>query len=302
MDTMRWGVVVAAIGLGCVAAGRAALPAPETVRFFLAGDGTLALVSKHGGGVATVRYRDAQGRYDPKALARLRHAMRSADGKEGPLPWRLVELLSWVQRTTGQRPLTVLSGYRSPEHNEEIRANGARAASASLHTEGLAADLELPKKLLSPLWRRLRDRECCGAGLYLSQGFMHVDVGRPRFWEPATSKVEQNLSAGNARIFARTEFDRYTSTDEIVVSLYAVTVTPIGVTKGAQFLVDGGEGGSMSVVGAVGDCLSVPATGTSLHLRADGAMHGQGRIALATCDPRPEQTPATIETNPIELH
>jgi len=37
---------------------------------------------------------------------------------------------------------------------------------------------------------------------------VHVDVGKPRFWEAATSRADEDLSGGNARVFARTDFDR----------------------------------------------------------------------------------------------
>ena len=130
---------------------------------------------------------------------------------------------------------------------------------------------------------------------------MHVDVGRPRFWEPATSKVEQNISAGNARIFARTDFDRYGAGDEVAVTLYAVTVPPMGVSARAKFVADDGDPGELSLAGVEGDCEAIPATGSTLHLRSPAGAHGKGHIVLTTCDPRPEQTPATIETNAIEL-
>ena len=58
----------------------------------------------------------------------------------------------------------MLSGYRTPEYNEGIRRRGGKAASGSLHTEGMAADLALPREQLYPLWAHLRGLECCGAG------------------------------------------------------------------------------------------------------------------------------------------
>ena len=39
-------------------------------------------------------------------------------------------------------------------------------------------------------------------GYYAKQGFMHVDVGKPRFWEATTSRTDEDLSGGNARVFA----------------------------------------------------------------------------------------------------
>ena len=278
----------------------ATLAAP---RFFLAGDGTLALASAHSADTARVTYRRPDGTYDPEALAKIRRVMRSRDGAEGDVSLRLVELLGhvWVLRGK-QQPLTIQSGYRSPGYNETIRARGARAAGGSLHTEGLAADVAFPRKDLRPLWMTIRALDCCGAGYYQSEGFLHLDVGRPRFWEPATSKVEQNLSAGNARLFARTEFDRYTAGEAVVVTLHALTAPPVLVARRAV-LADGERERPVEVEGPAtepGGCVDVAERG--MHLRVTGVPAvGRGRLVLATCEPRVEKTPATVETNAIEV-
>src|SRR6185436_7949968 len=73
-------------------------------RFFLAGDGTLGLVSAHSGETATVTYRRADGTYDPDALAKIRRVMRSRDGSEGDVSLRLVELLAHVYAMRGKQP------------------------------------------------------------------------------------------------------------------------------------------------------------------------------------------------------
>ncbi len=194
-------------------------------RFFVMGEGTLAVMNAHTGERAEVRYRRADGTYDQAAIARIRRAFRSeGDSSEGKASLRLIEVLSWVQKTSRVRPLTLMSGYRSPDYNEGLRAKGMRAAGGSLHTEGLAADVAFPRAVLRPMWMKVRALDCCGAGYYAKEGFLHIDVGQPRFWEPSTSRVEENLSAGNARLFGRTEFDRYAKGEEIVVALHAMTV------------------------------------------------------------------------------
>src|SRR5213079_3078563 len=70
-------------------------------RFFVMGDGTLAVVNAHTGERAEVRYRRADGTYDQAALARIRRAFRSSgDDGEGRASLRLIEVLSWVQKTS----------------------------------------------------------------------------------------------------------------------------------------------------------------------------------------------------------
>jgi uncharacterized protein YcbK (DUF882 family) len=277
----------------------ATLAAP---RFFLTGDGTLSLVNAHTGERASVTYRRDDGTYDPAALAALRHVMRSRDGGEGEIALRLVELLGHVYVVHGKTALRIQSGYRSPDYNESIRARGARAAGGSLHTEGLAADVAFPPTELKPLWMTIRALDCCGAGYYRSEGFLHLDVGRPRFWEPATSKVEQNLSAGNALLFARTEYDRYVTTETVVVALHALTTPPVLIAKEATFTDDGHQH-PVVVAGALAErdgCLDVTERGVKLRVTGVAAA-SRGRIVLKTCPPRVERTPETVETNAIEV-
>jgi uncharacterized protein YcbK (DUF882 family) len=271
-------------------------------RFFLAGDGRVALVNAHTEEQATVTYRRDDGSYDPDALRKIRRVMRSRDGGEGEITLRLVELLGHVYHLRGGQPLRIVSGYRSPAYNEDLRAKGRKAAGGSLHTEGLAADVAFPAKELRPLWMKIRNLDCCGAGYYQSSGFLHLDVGKPRFWEPATSKVDENLSAGNARLFARTEYDRYGADEAIVVTLHALTTPPVLVAKEAM-LVDGERARPVHVDGGAGEregCLDLPERGLPLRVTTTPAV-ARGRLVFRTCSPRVERTPETVETNPIEV-
>ena len=288
--------------LAAVVAMAAAVSAAPADRFFIMGDGTLALVSVHSGAKANVTYRRSDGTYDPVALAQIQHVMRSRDGGEGEMSLRLVEFLGHVYAERGHQALRIQSGYRSPDYNESIRARGAKAAGGSLHTEGLAADVAFPPKELKPLWLQIRKLECCGAGYYQKNGFLHLDVGRPRFWEPATSKVEENLSAGNARLFARTEFDLYAKDETIVVALHALTLPPVLVAKDAVLSSDGREQ-PVHVESSLPEehgCFAVDERG--VRLRVTGVPGtARGMLVLKTCEPRVERTPATVETNPIDV-
>ena len=278
--------------------------AAPLARFFVMGDGRLAVVNAHTGVHIDVRYRRADGTYDDAALATIRRAFRS-EGDDGPgkASLRLVETLSWLSGAAGVRPLTLMSGYRSPAYNDGLRASGARAAGGSLHTEGLAADVALPRKELKPLWLRIRAMDCCGAGYYQKEGFLHVDVGRPRFWEPQTSRVEENLSAGNARLFARTEYDRYARDERILVALHSLTVPPIRIASDAAWAPERGDRRTVALHGdaAVHDgCVDVGESGATLTVDGVPAA-GRGKLVLATCAPRGERTPESVETNGVEI-
>jgi len=211
-----------------------------------------------------------------------------------------------VQGLAGVSTLRVVSGYRSPAYNAGLRNRGRRAASASLHTEGMAVDVAMPRDRLVPLWHAIRALACCGAGLYEQQGFLHLDTGPARFWEAHTSRVDENLSAGNARVFARTEFDRYRVGESILVTLHAVTAPPLLIARHARLL--DGEGTVLLPVSAGaeemspdGSCLVVDAASIlTLEPKPPRAI-AHGTIALDVCEPRRGRTPAEIRTNPMAI-
>ena len=101
--------------LALVAPARAGAPP----RFFIMGDGRLAIVNAHTDEHSTIRYRREDGTYDPDALARLRRVFRSSgDAREQDVSLRLIEVLSHVQKMAGGHPLVLFSGYRSPDYNK----------------------------------------------------------------------------------------------------------------------------------------------------------------------------------------
>jgi uncharacterized protein YcbK (DUF882 family) len=282
-------------------AGETRVPEP---RFFVMGSGTLELVRRDTGERVRVRYIQPDGRYDYVGIGEIQRLLRSkGGGAQRELTPRFVELLAHVSDRVGQ-PLVVLSGYRTPAYNEGIRRRGGKAASGSLHTEGLAADLAIPRAQLLPMWTYLRGLECCGAGYYARQGFLHVDVGKPRFWEAATSRTDEDLSGGNARVFARTDFDRYVASEMPLVRFHAVTEPPIRVERMAR-LVPLGGGAAVPVAledlsGAAGaGCFEVDA---DTRLMVKGLPRtARGRVELTTCAPRVGRTPERVETNPIAV-
>ncbi len=289
----------AALALALACAAGAAEP-----RFFVAGDGTLEIVNRATRERALVRYRRDDGGYDYAALDDIRRIMRSKGrGEQGDITPRFVELLGHLYART-RRPLLLLSGYRTPAYNQGLRRRGTRAAGGSLHTEGLAADLAFPSGDLFPLWLHLRSLECCGAGYYQSRGFLHVDVGTPRFWEAATSRTDEDLAGGNARAFARTDFDRYTTGAMILVRLHRVTSPPIRLARTAQLAPAGSSAGAAVTVeevgGAPGDGCIV-ADGATRLLVKGAPPTPRGRVIFTTCEPRSDRTPALIESNPVTL-
>jgi uncharacterized protein YcbK (DUF882 family) len=285
---------------------------PETAlagqsRFFFSGDGRIELEHAHFDEKLAVCYRDAAGVYDPEALAAVARFFRSREsGESGEISLRLIELIDYVQDRFRPRRTVLVSGYRSPTFNQALRDGGAGVAESSLHTEGIAADLQFEGINLKKLWVQLRESKTGGAGYYAEQKFLHLDTGRPRFWEPQTSGVGERLSAGNARVFARTDFDRYGTLDGAVIRLHSVTALPIRIASTARV-----AAGAVRLIPAgahatVADgCIVFPESAAAYHLRiATGhapAVKQRAPIELETCAPRVEATPEKIESNIIEI-
>lgn len=284
----------------------AATPGPtRQARFFFAGDGVLDLGNAHFPEHLHVRYRDGDGRYDAEALAQIERFFRSrTDNRSGPLSLRLIELIDFVQDRYPSSRWVLISGYRSPNFNAALRGKGRRVAEASLHTEGLAADVQPSDGDLRRMWLDLRELQVGGVGLYRSEGFLHVDTGRPRFWEPATSGVEKHLSAGNARLFARTDFDRYADLRGAAITLHGVTMLPIRIAPHArlgdgELTLEPGAGTARDKDG----CLTIEAAAPRYSVTIASPVTPPAQrapIRLATCAPRVGATPAEIVTNDVE--
>lgn len=124
------------------------------------------------------------GKYDIKALAKINHILRDhRSGEVRAIDTRLLDLLHTLSgRLKTESSFHIISGYRSPESNSKLRRNGRGVASKSMHMLGKAIDIRLP----GVNTRFLRDAAVKikggGVGYYAKSNFVHVDVGRVRFW------------------------------------------------------------------------------------------------------------------------
>jgi uncharacterized protein YcbK (DUF882 family) len=281
-----------------------AIPAAAQSRFYFGGDGVLELHHAYFDEVLRVRYRAPDGQYDAQALQRIEHFFRSrSDGQQRAMSLRLIELLDYVEDRYHPRRLTLISGFRSPEYNQALRDGGRRVAQASMHTEGLAADVQPAGLRLRPLWDALRAERFGGVGLYQHDGFIHIDSGQPRFWEAATSGVDQNPAKENAKLFARTDFDRYASLAGAIIRLHSVTALPIRISRTAHL---GNAELALAARDAAvhrdGDCWVFDQPAASYELTVTTALRPSAQhqaIRLTTCAPRVGATPDEVSTNPI---
>ena len=155
----------------------AAKPAPERV---------LSFFHTHTGERLKTAY-CCNGVYQPEALKAINHILRDFRMNEiKPIDPTLLDMLHELGGTLEvDQPFHIISGYRSPHTNSMLRARGGATtgvATKSLHMVGKAIDIRVPGVKLDHLRGAARSLKLGGVGYYPSSNFVHVDVGRVRYW------------------------------------------------------------------------------------------------------------------------
>ncbi len=144
---------------------------------------SLAFYNTHTGeSLSTVYYID--GEYLPDALSKINYILRDHRNNETKaIDIHLLDLLhSIATKLEAAQPFQIISGYRSPASNALLRRISSGVAEHSQHIEGKAADVRLPGRDLSLLRRVSISLKAGGVGYYPTSDFVHVDVGRVRYW------------------------------------------------------------------------------------------------------------------------
>ena len=144
---------------------------------------TLAFDNLHTGEKSKIEYW-ANGDYLPDALKEVNFILRDfRNGEIHRIDPKLLDLLHRLQSNLGTaQPFEVISGYRSPQTNAMLRAEGHGAASKSLHMQGMAIDIRLADRNLADLHTAAVQLRAGGVGYYPESDFVHVDVGKLRYW------------------------------------------------------------------------------------------------------------------------
>jgi len=171
--------------IGTLVAGCALVPgaALATLRVPYPPERSLKFYNLHTGESLTAAYCE-KGCYVEGALREINYIMRDFRANEiKPIDPRLLDLLySLNRRLATQEPFHLISGYRSPATNAMLAARSEGVAHRSLHIEGKAADIRVPGRRLWEVWRTSMAMLAGGVGFYPRSDFVHVDVGRVRFW------------------------------------------------------------------------------------------------------------------------
>ena len=146
------------------------------------GDGFLALNNLHLHEFLALQYKK-NGRFDKSALRQINHTLRCRQThKVHEISPELVELVDKIQDHFGAKEVLVISGYRSPELNADLKKKGHKVANRSLHMQGEAMDIRIAGVSAKELREYALSLKKGGVGFYPGNGFVHVDVGRVRQW------------------------------------------------------------------------------------------------------------------------
>jgi len=145
---------------------------------------TLAFAHTHTGEQLTTVYFDG-GEYQSSELARVNYLLRDfRNGEVHPISTDVLDILYELQTriSSDVLPFEVISGYRSPQTNAELRRHSHGVAEHSMHLQGRAIDVRLPGVATSRLHELALDLGRGGVGYYKASDFVHVDNGRVRYW------------------------------------------------------------------------------------------------------------------------
>lgn len=169
-----------ALGVGVAAT---VLSGPTRAKAKAVPEKALSLYNMHTGERLRTVYWCRAG-YVPEALSDISHLLRDhRTGEVHRIEPRLLDLLYRLTKAVDtKKDFHVVSGYRSPTTNAMLRSHGHGVAKNSLHMQGKAIDIQVPGRDPSVLRRAALSLRAGGVGYYPRPGFVHVDVGRVRYW------------------------------------------------------------------------------------------------------------------------
>ena len=161
-------------------------PAPALAGIGKSGARKLAFNNIHTGERLAVDYW-VDGQYQADALTAVNQLLRDfRTGQVHEIEPLLLDRLALLRTgLDATAPFEVISGYRSPATNANLRSEHEHSgvAAKSLHMQGMAIDIRLAGRPLETLHRAALAQKAGGVGYYPKSGFVHVDVGRARSWQ-----------------------------------------------------------------------------------------------------------------------
>jgi uncharacterized protein YcbK (DUF882 family) len=124
----------------------------------------------------------SSGIYYPDAIDKINYFLRCHYTNEvKAIDIRVLDLLCDIKDIIDkEREIQIISGYRSLAYNKFLRSQGRNVSRNSLHLHGLAIDFSIEGVSNSKLMSIARLFAAGGVGKYPE--FIHIDVGRVRYW------------------------------------------------------------------------------------------------------------------------
>jgi uncharacterized protein YcbK (DUF882 family) len=277
-------------------------------RFFRAGDGRIHIRNAHNGLQANVQLLNRDGSFSEEALNDIDKVFGFSPVENGEhISLRLLFLLDYfIDKLAAGKVLQLQSGYRAPEYNQSLRKMGRNVALTSAHMDAMAIDFFVDGVNGKFLWEMIRKEECCGVGHYGGKT-IHLDSGRPRFWEAATSKVSSGESELNRRIYLSTQYDRYRAGEVVRLSLASISDFGFGVVQDIAIVGEDGRKDCAKLANTTAvdrQCVSISdrKAARSLHVTLpEHTPAGRYRLLVRFCNRPLPQMPAEVSSNVIEV-
>lgn len=124
------------------------------------------------------------GKYSQDAHNKISHLLRDHySGDVFPIDMRLIDTVFDLQnRVQNDRPIEIISGYRSPTTNGRLASETTGVAKNSYHMKGMALDLRMSGTPLPRIYKTALNMHRGGVGYYPDSQFVHIDVGPLRTW------------------------------------------------------------------------------------------------------------------------
>lgn len=173
--------------LGCTAGlclpwavARAAQPSRTKVVY---PDRSLSLHNVHTGEQEKVTYW-SDGHYLESGLAQVNWLLRDfRTGDVKAIDPRLLNILYLLSgKVENEKPVLVLSGFRSKKTNDMLRKTTEGVARRSFHMAGRAVDIRMPSIASANVQKAALRLGGGGVGYYPSSNFVHLDTGPVRTW------------------------------------------------------------------------------------------------------------------------
>jgi uncharacterized protein YcbK (DUF882 family) len=147
------------------------------------GHRTLSFEHTHTGETLKLTYFE-RGHYIKDALHEINYLLRDFRTDDvHPIDTALLDQLFDVKQTLGfNKPFHILSGYRSPFTNAQLRKHSRGVAEHSFHTRGRAIDIRVEGVSSKTIKNAALAMAQGGVGYYPRSNFVHLDTGKYRAW------------------------------------------------------------------------------------------------------------------------